>query len=260
MKTPYRALGASALALACAAAGQTNTPCGTQALASVTSGTNNTGAGFGALFNDTSGNNNTALGSLALYSNVSGAQNVAVGFQALYANTSGIYNTVAGIDATTVTGAAVYVVSGTGQLGVLSSSQRFKTDIRDMDEASDALLQLRPVTFRYRPEIDPTGTPQFGLVAEEVEKVAPALVLRDSHGRPFTVRYEAVNAMLLNEFRKEHRVVEGQGKVIAEQERSLAELRQTDREAIESLRGQNAALLSRIEPLEKASSQAPAAR
>jgi hypothetical protein len=95
-----------------------------------------------------------------------------------------------------------------GQLGVATSSARFKDDIRPMKDASDVLLSLQPVTFRYKKELDSLGTPQFGLVAEQVAKVDPDLVARDDSGKPYTVRYEAVNAMLLNEFLKEHRKVE----------------------------------------------------
>jgi hypothetical protein len=100
------------------------------------------------------------------------------------------------------------VVNGNGQLGNMGSSQRFKDEIKPMDTASETILALRPVTFRYKHEIDPNGIPQFGLVAEEVEKVNPDLVVRDAQGKVFSVRYEALNAMLLNEFLKEHRTVE----------------------------------------------------
>jgi hypothetical protein len=115
---------------------------------------------------------------------------------------------VAGIANATVTGSPVYVDATTGQLGLLSSSKRFKDGIEPMGNASEALLLLRPVTFRYKKNIDPKSAPQFGLVAEEVEKVNPDLVARDAEGKVFTVRYEAVNAMLLNEFLKEHKKVE----------------------------------------------------
>jgi uncharacterized coiled-coil protein SlyX len=101
-------------------------------------------------------------------------------------------------------------VNSSGQLGTLPSSARFKDEIKAMDKASEAVLALRPVAFRYKKEIDPDRIPQFGLVAEEVEKVNPDLVTRDDQGKVYTVRYEAVNAMLLNEFLKEHRKVEQQ--------------------------------------------------
>src|SRR5205807_9969719 len=97
-----------------------------------------------------------------------------------------------------------------GHLGTVVSSERFKDAIEPMDKASEAILALKPVTFHYKHELDPEGIPQFGLVAEEVEKVNPDLVARDAEGKPYTVRYEAVNAMLLNEFLKEHRIVQEQ--------------------------------------------------
>src|SRR4029077_14434634 len=113
------------------------------------------------------------------------------------------------------------VVSSTGKLGVATSSARFKEAIKPMDKASEAILALKPVTFRYKQELDPDGIPQFGLVAEEVEKVNPDLVVRDEAGKVMTVRYEAVNAMLLNEFLKEHRKVEEQGALIARQQKDF---------------------------------------
>jgi hypothetical protein len=97
-----------------------------------------------------------------------------------------------------------------GKLGVFLSARRFKTDIADMDNASPALLALRPVTFHYKPELDKTGIPQFGLIAEGVAKVNPDLVTHDAKGELSTVRYEAVNAMLLNEFLKAHRQIDAQ--------------------------------------------------
>src|SRR6202011_1757973 len=96
-------------------------------------------------------------------------------------------------------------VDSAGHLGTVGSSERFKDAIKPMDKASEALLALKPVTFHYKKELDPDGTPQFGLVAEDVEKVNPDLVVRDADGKPYSVRYEAVNAMLLNEFLKQHR-------------------------------------------------------
>jgi hypothetical protein len=131
---------------------------------------------------------------------------------------------IAGIyGATAASGVPVYVTSS-NQLGTLTSSRKYKEDIRDMDDASDALLALHPVTFRYKPAIDPAGFPQFGLIAEEVEKVNPDLVAHDPQGRPYTVRYEAVNAMLLNEFLKEHCKVEAQTAKIDELNQRLDRL------------------------------------
>ena len=114
------------------------------------------------------------------------------------------------------------LIQPNGKLGTVTSSRRFKEDIKPMNNASESLLALKPVTFRYKKEIDPQGIPQFGLVAEEVEKVNPKLVVRDKDGKVNTVRYEAVNAMLLNEFLKEHKKVETQQATITELESTVA--------------------------------------
>ena len=111
--------------------------------------------------------------------------------------------------ATSAGGIAVFVNSN-GRLGTATSSRRFKEEIKPMDKTSEVLLALKPVTFRYKKEIDPAGMSQFGLVAEDVEKVNPHLIVRDKEGKPYSVRYEAVNAMVLNEFLKEHKKVEKQ--------------------------------------------------
>ena len=126
--------------------------------------------------------------------------------------TGGIHtNTyIAGISGVTVAGGVGVIIDTDGQLGTIVSSERFKDAVKPMDKASEAILSLKPVTFRYKTALDPKGIPQFGLVAEQVEKVNPDLVARDEEGKPYTVRYEAVNAMLLNEFLKEHRKVEEQ--------------------------------------------------
>jgi predicted RNase H-like nuclease (RuvC/YqgF family) len=100
---------------------------------------------------------------------------------------------------------------------------RFKKDIKAMEHSSEILFALKPVTFRYQKEIDPAGTSQFGLVAEEVQKVNPDLVVRDKEGKPYSVRYEQVNAMLLNEFLKEHRTVQEKRATIAELKHNFAE-------------------------------------
>ncbi len=120
---------------------------------------------------------------------------------------------IAGIYNVAVTGNPV-VVNSNGRLGVGTSSARFKGEVEPMDKASKAILALKPVSFRYKKEIDPDGVPQFGLMAEDVAKVNPDLVVHDEKGEIYTVRYEAVNAMLLNEFLKEHRTVQGQQKEI----------------------------------------------
>jgi hypothetical protein len=114
------------------------------------------------------------------------------------------------------------IVSNTGQLGTVASSERFKKDIATMEKSSEAILALRPVTLHYR--IDAGNTPQFGLIAEEVSKVNPALVLPDKEGKPYSVRYDAVNAMLLNEFLKEHRTVNELKAMVAQQQKQLEAL------------------------------------
>ena len=119
------------------------------------------------------------------------------------------------------------IVNSSGQLGSVLSSERFKEAIRPMDKVSEAILSLQPVTFRYKQELDPNGVPQFGLIAEQVDKVNPDLVVRGEDGKVTTVRYEAVNAMLLNEFLKEHRTVAEQQAKVAEQESTIAELKTT---------------------------------
>ena len=219
--------------------GNNNTADGHDALFSNTTGIWNTATGYFALFGNTTGNNNTANGTNALLNNTTGNENIALGNLAGSNLTTGDNNIdvgnqgvaaeantirigtvgtqtatyIAGISGTAVSGIPVKI-NGSGQLGVPPSSARFKQDIQAMGEASDAILALRPVTFRYKHAIDPEGIPQFGLVAEQVEKVNPDLVARDDQGKPYTVRYEAVNAMLLNEFLKEHRKVQEQEKRI----------------------------------------------
>ena len=186
-----------------------------------------------ALYQNTSGNFNIAIGGQALSSNTEGDGNIALGFGAGDSVTTA--NNVICIGAsgenvstscyigqifgaTSSAGTAVFVNSA-GKLGTTTSSRRFKDDIKPMDQASEAILALKPVTFRYKQQIDPKGVPQFGLVAEEVEKVNPDLVVRDKEGKPYSVRYDQVNAMLLNEFLKEHRAfIEEQHKVAQQQE------------------------------------------
>src|SRR5204863_649494 len=135
---------------------------------------------------------------------------------------------ISGIHGVTVAGGVGVIVDTNGQLGTVVSSERFKDGIKPMDKASEAILALKPVTFRYKRELDPEGIPQFGLVAEDVEKVNPDLVVRDTGGKPYTVRYEAVNAMLLNEFLKEHRKVEelknGFQATVAQQQKEIQAL------------------------------------
>src|SRR5262249_38348558 len=131
---------------------------------------------------------------------------------------------IAGIRGATVASGVGVMVGADGLLGTVTSSARFKEAIKPMGQTSEAILALKPVTFRYKRELDPEGIPQFGLVAEEVEKVNPDLVARDDEGRANTVRYEAVNAMLLNEFLKEHRKVEELETAIAQQQKAITAL------------------------------------
>ena len=231
------AIGSAALL---ASNGSGNTATGTLALRFNTTGDNNTAAGENALLNNTTGDSNTVSGAGALENNTTGSNNIAVGTGAgdnlttgsnnidigsrgragesntIRIGTAGIHtNTyIAGIIGTTVPTGIPVIVDNKGHLGTTTSSARYKDAIKPMDKASEAILALQPVIFRYKHELDPDGIPQFGLVAEQVEKVNPALVGRDEQGKPYTVRYEAVNAMLLNEFLKEHRKVQQMQKQI----------------------------------------------
>jgi uncharacterized coiled-coil protein SlyX len=228
--------------------GNYNTANGYGALYFNTEGDANTANGFAALYKNTTGTQNTAIGQLALNRNTTGSINTAVGFNALFNNTTGNNNIVLGAAAggsittasnvicigtnlsvqnvsdscfianirgttTAAMDAIPVVIDSFGQLGTNSSSRRFKNDIKPMDRTSEALLALKPVTFHYKS--DNAGTPQFGLIAEEVAEVNPDLVVRDENGEIYTVRYDAVNAMLLNEFLKEHRKVQEQDATIA---------------------------------------------
>jgi Skp family chaperone for outer membrane proteins len=199
---------------------------GYQALANSTLG-QNTAVGDNALFSNTNGNLNTAIGDKAGYNLTTGINNIDIG--AFVEGVAGESNTIrigesqsttfiAGISGVNEGGtiSTVYINSN-GQLGTQPppSSRRFKKEIRPMDKVSEAILALKPVTFQYKS--NSSGTPQFGLIAEEVAQVNPDLVLRDSEGKVYTVRYEAVNAMLLNEFLKEHRKVQEQGATIVQQ-------------------------------------------
>jgi trimeric autotransporter adhesin len=223
--------------------GSNNTANGAVALTANTEGSNNTANGASALLNSARGSNNTAIGFNALATIRTGENNIALGVSAGNnlkkgdsnnidignAGDGGESNTIrigmrgtqtntyiAGISGVTVANGVGVIVNPQGQLGTVVSSERFKDSIKPMDKASEAILALEPVTFRYKHELDPEGIPQFGLVAEQVEKVNPDLVARDDQGKPYTVRYEAVNAMLLNEFLKEHRKVEEQEATIGQ--------------------------------------------
>ena len=206
-----------------------NTAIGYFALFVNSTGNDNTANGTNALLNNTTGNGNIALGNLAGSNLTTGDNNIDIGNQGVAAETKtiriGTQGTqtatyIAGISGVGVTGVAVKV-NAAGQLGVPPSSARFKQEIKPMGMASEAILGLKPVTFRYKKEVDPEGTPQFGLVAEDVAKVNPDLVVRDAKGKVYTVRYDAVDAMLLNEFLKEHRTVEEQKAAIAQLKQDL---------------------------------------
>jgi trimeric autotransporter adhesin len=230
--------------------GNDNTANGAGALVSNTTGSFNTVTGLSALSSNTTGFNNTANGWHALQM-TTGSNNIAVGAEAGINLTSGHNNIdignpgvagesrtirigtrqthratfIAGISGATVPAGVAVIVDGSGHLGTVVSSARFKDEIKPMDKASEAILALKPVTFRYKHDLDPESIPQFGLVAEEVEKVNPDLVARDADGKTYTVRYEAVNAMLLNEFLKEHRKVEALEKAMTEQQKENAAMR-----------------------------------
>jgi hypothetical protein len=218
--------------------GSFNTAVGPAALASNTTGTENTTIGYQALAFNATASSNTAIGIYAL-SNSTGNSNTALGQRAgggvttadnvICIGTAGdnVSNScyIGGIAGQTVgLGGSACYVDNDGKLGVFLSARRFKTDIADMDHSSEALLALRPVTFHYKPELDKAGIPQFGLIAEEVEATNPDLVVRDKAGKVSTVRYEAVNAMLLNEFLKEHKRVQEQGAMIARQQKQIEAL------------------------------------
>ncbi len=194
-----------------------NTADGTNALF-LSTGSGNTAVGFFALSNITAGSDNVAVGqSAGDHLTESDSNNIDIGFGvegvAGESNTIRIGNNditdtfIRGVSGTTIASGATVLVASNGHLGTVTSSQRFKENVKPMDKASEALFSLQPVTFRYRKEIDPVGTLQFGLVAEDVEKINPDLVVRDEKGQVNTVRYDQINAMLLNEFLKEHRKV-----------------------------------------------------
>jgi len=225
-----------------------NTATGGGALQS-NNGDNNTANGFDALVLNNTGHDNVAEGYWALEHNTTGSSNIAVGSQAGSNLTTGSNNIdigalgsageantirigkpgtqrktfIAGIHRATVANGVGVIVGTTGQLGTVVSAARFKEGIKPMDKASEAILALKPVAFRYKKELDPDKIPQFGLIAEEVEKVNPGLVARDEEGKIMSVRYEAVNAMLLNEFLKEHKRVEAQQATISELKSTVAQ-------------------------------------
>jgi hypothetical protein len=245
-----------------------NTAVGAAALLLNTTGSDNTAIGSDTLVHNDSGSFNIAIGDDTLSNNISGSSNIVVGgFGAgfnLVAGSNNIYigpgvsangpfdesDTIrindsapaaggatsqvffAGIDGSTVGAVnSPVLVNPNGQLGTAVSSARFKKDIDRMGKTSEAIFALRPVTFHYKG--DTTNTPQFGLIAEEVAKVNPALILMDKEGKPYSVRYEHINAMLLNEFLKEHKKVE-------EQQASISELKSEVQAMVAQLKEQAA--------------------
>ena len=270
-----------ALALLNNTGGGGNTANGESALSSNTTGNSNTATGGRALRSNTTGEVNTATGSLALLSNTTGNFNTAVGDSALENSTTGNFNTALGASAginittasnviaignvgadvsdscfignirgktTTQNNAVPVLIDSAGQLGTMSSSRRYKKAIKPMDHTSEAILGLKPVTFHYKS--DSTGTPQFGLIAEEVAKVNPNLVVRDENGEIYTVRYEAVNAMLLNEFLKEHRKVEEQARKIRDQEVTMTQMKKEMQTVIAHLKEQDSKIQKVSDQLE----------
>jgi uncharacterized coiled-coil protein SlyX len=215
-----------------------NTAAGFQALFFNTTGNHNTADGDDALIRNTTGNFNTANGAHTLENNTTGSSNLALGFQA-GSNITGSGNVCMGqgvlglagesnvtrirnIGSTAQANGIFVTVGAGGKLGFQVSSRRYKDDIKPMDKASEALFALKPVSFRYKQEIDPARSPDFGLIAEDVATVNPDLVARDEAGKIVTVRYQAVDAMLLNEFLKEHRTVQELKSTVAKEEATIA--------------------------------------
>jgi len=264
--------------------GLNNTASGAFALNSNTSGDSNSASGAGALFFNTSGSINTASGAGALQSNTTGSNNIAIGYRAGISlsttdnnidigseGVAGDVNTIrigtaltqtatfiAGIRGVTTANAnaVAVLVDSAGQLGIVSSSRRVKDEIADMGGASHALMKLRPVTFHYKSDTNPEGrTLQYGLVAEEVAKVAPGLVARSADGRIETVYYQFLAPMLLNEYQRQQRTIEAQAAQLTKQTARVAELereRRTQTARIEALENQSARMAGLLGRLEQA--------
>jgi len=228
----YPSTGVGPSALNSLTSGIANVAVGPDALTDNTSGDHNCAFGYKALASNTDGDSNVAIGSGALESLTSGDGNIAVGGASGWTLESGDNNIyignfgdmttesdtirighegeedphtrtfIAAIYGVTVSGGTAVYIDGNGQLGTTTSSARFKTGIADLGSTSGVLYNLRPVTFQYKPEIDPLGIPQYGLIAEEVAEVAPDLVIYDEAGDPYTVRYEQLVPMLLNELQR----------------------------------------------------------
>jgi hypothetical protein len=262
------------------ATGNNNTANGYKALLNTTE-SGNTATGFEALESNTIGLDNTANGDFALLSNTTGSNNIALGISAGANLTKGKNNIdignvgvagesakirigtkgtqkqtfIAGISGATVAGGVGVIVNTNGQLGTVTSSERFKDQIKPMDKASEAILALQPVTFRYKHELDPEGIPQFGLVVGQVEKVNPDLVARDEEGKAYTVRYEAVNAMLLNEFVKEHRNVQELQATVVQQKKAFEKAAQQQKDFQATIAQQQSQIKALTTGLQKVSDQ-----
>src|SRR6266498_3411208 len=251
------------------ATGNVNTANGNFALANNTTGNGNTANGYAALALNSTGGGNIALGTNAGINLTTGSSNIDIGHAGfadesstirigngqLACYISGIYGHLAS------GGTAVYINSD-WKLGTTTSSRRFKEEIKPMEGASEVLFALKPVSFRYKKGIDPQGIPQFGLVAEDVEAVNPDLVVRDKEGKVNTVRYDAVNAMLLNEFLKEHkrveeqnRKLENQSRKIQEQQTTVAELKSTVAQQQKEMEPLTAQLKEQAAQIQKMSAQ-----
>ena len=224
--------------------GNQNTANGAFAIINNTTGNANTGDGYNALFYNTTGSRNIAVGVGSGSNLTTGDNNIDIGNQGVADESGhiriGTINTqtatfIAGIRGATVENGIPVVVGTNGQLGTRTSSIRFKEAIKPMDKASEAILALKPVTFRYKRDLDANGVPQFGLIAEDVAKVNPDLVVRDKNGDIYSVRYEAVNAMLLNEFLKAHKKIEQQEATIAQLEKNVQAMTARQQEQIEAL-------------------------
>jgi Chaperone of endosialidase len=265
--------------------GDSNNAIGYQALTFNTIGVQNNAQGFQALMSNDDGASNVAIGDSALSGNAHGSFNTVVGWEAgftlegddnIYIGaTSGDGVTsesgtirigdpmfvasayVAGIFGQTATGGVPVFVDANGKLGTVTSSARFKDDIKPMDKASESILALKPVTFRYKKQMDANRIPQFGLVAEDVAQVNPELVVNGRDGKPYTVRYEAVNAMLLNEFLKEHKKVEKQEATIAQLKNDFQTVSTQQRKEIQLLSAQ---LKEQASQIQKVSAQLEASK
>lgn len=240
------AIGVQTLALS---TGSSNTGVGAAALVNATTGSNNVATGFWALGGTTTGSNNAALGAFALENAASGSNNIGLGYEAgvnvsgggnnieignlgissdasvIRIGTAGTHTQtfIAGIARTAVSGSPVYITSS-GQLGIRISAERYKTDIRAMGSSSSGLDQLRPVTFRIKD--DPEGAVQYGLIAEEVAKVYPELVIHAEDDTILSVHYDQLAPMLLNEMQQQKKEITGQKEQIADQAQELRQLRQ----------------------------------